>query len=64
MEHVKGRRDNKKFNFICVGFDFNLGHPGNMGLELSINVGTEITDLEASTETGSEIMCTVRNKPR
>lgn len=63
MEHVKGRRDNKKFHFVCVGFH-SLGHPGNMGLELSINFESEITDLGASAETGSEIICIVRNKPK
>ena len=63
MEYVKGRRDNKKFHFVCVGFH-SLGHPGNKVLELSINVGTEITDLGASKETGNEIICIVRNKPK
>lgn len=63
MEYVKGRRDNKKFHFVCAGFH-SLGHPGNMGLELSINVGTEITDLGTSKETGNEIICIVRNKPK
>ena len=50
MEQVWGRRDNNEFRFTCVGFDFNPGHPGTMGLELRINVWTEITDLGASTE--------------
>lgn len=59
----RGEEITKKFHFVCVGFH-SLGHPGNTGLELSINVGTEITDLGASTETGNEIICTVRNKPK
>lgn len=38
MEQVLGKRDSNEFRFIGVGFDFKPGHPGNMDLELRVNV--------------------------